>query len=131
MTPMIEYGEELPFKTTQIFTTDQDQQTTFTVSVFAGQRVLSKDNLLLGKFDLIGIPPAQKGEAQIEVTFEIDEDSILKVTGVVKDVIESGTISLTYDMKNLSSVEIEKMFEDAEKFEEKDREIKQPLNANY
>lgn len=92
---------------------------------------MSKDNNQLGKFDLSGIPPAARGVPQIEVTFEIDENSILTVTGVEKGVGKSETISITNDMGRLSKSEIEEMIKSAEKFEEEDRKIKERIDAKH
>ena len=95
MTPIIQRGTIIPTKKSQTFTTYQDQQTTVTVAVYEGERAMTKDNNMLGRFDLNGIPPAARGVPQIEVTFEIDENSILTVTGVEKGIGKSETISIT------------------------------------
>jgi heat shock protein 5 len=84
MTKIINRGTVIPTKKSQVFTTYQDQQNTVTIAVYEGERPLVKDNHLLGKFDMTGIPPAPRGVPQIEVTFEIDENSILKVSAVDK-----------------------------------------------
>ena len=90
-----------------------------------------KDNHQLGKFDLNGIPPAARGVPQIEVTFEIDENSILTVTGVEKGVGKSETISITNDKGRLTKEEIEKMIQDAEKFADEDKAIKERIDAKH
>ena len=90
-----------------------------------------KDNHQLGKFDLTGIPPAARGVPQIEVTFEIDENSILTVTGVEKGVGKSETISITNDKGRLTKEEIEQMIADAEKFADEDKAVKERIDAKH
>jgi len=85
----------------------------------------------LGKFDLTGIPPAQRGVPQIEVTFEIDENSILTVSGVEKGTGKAETISITNDKGRLTKEEIEKMIADAEKFADEDKAIKEKIDAKH
>jgi heat shock protein 5 len=85
----------------------------------------------LGKFDLSGIPPAQRGVPQIEVTFEIDENSILTVSGVEKGTGKAETISITNDKGRLTKEEIEKMIADAEKFADEDKAIKEKIDAKH
>merc|ERR1712166_512316 len=84
LSKIINRGTVIPAKKSQTFTTNQDQQTTVTIAVFEGERALVKDNHQLGKFDVNGIPPAPRGTPQVEVTFEIDENSILTVKATEK-----------------------------------------------
>merc|ERR1712157_278016 len=131
MSKIINRGTVIPAKKSQTFTTYQDQQTTVTIAVFEGERSLVKDNHQLGKFDLTGIPPAARGVPQIEVTFEIDENSILTVTGVEKGVGKAETISITNDKGRLTKEEIEQMISDAEKFADEDKAIKEKIDAKH
>ena len=102
-----------------------------TIAVFEGERAMCKDNNNLGKFDLNGIPPAARGVPQIEVTFEIDANGILTVTGIEKGIGKSETITITNDMGRLSPQEIEEMIKKAEQFEEEDRVIKERVDAKH
>ena len=115
MTKIINRGTVIPTKKSQVFTTYQDQQSTVTIAVYEGERPLVKDNHLLGKFDMTGIPPAPRGVPQIEVTFEIDENSILKVSAVDKGTGKSEKIVITNDKGRLSKEDIERMVKDKEK----------------
>merc|ERR1719498_931978 len=131
MTKVIPRGTVIPAKKAQTFTTNQDQQTTVTIAVFEGERALVKDNHNLGKFDLNGIPPAPRGVPQIEVTFEIDENSILTVSANEKGTGKSETISITNDKGRLTQEEIDQMIKDAEKFAEEHKEIKEKLDPKH
>lgn len=129
MTKIIPRGTIIPTKKSQIFTTYQDKQTQVTINVFEGERAMTRDNHNLGKFDMAGIPPAPKGVPQIEVTFEIDENSIMTVTAADKGTGKQQKITITNESGRLSREEIDRMIADSEKFAEEDKAIKERVDA--
>jgi len=107
MSTIIPRGSFIPTKKSQVFTTYQDNQETVTIQIFEGERPMTKDNHLLGKFDLTGLPKAPRGQPQIEVTFEIDANSILSVSAHDKSSNIKNEITITNDQGRLSKEEIE------------------------
>jgi molecular chaperone DnaK (HSP70) len=131
MTPLIPRGTTIPTKKTEVFSTGSDNQTMCMIKIFEGERALTKDCNKLGEFELTDIPPAPRGVPQIEITYDIDANSILNVMACEKSTGKKKNIVIKNDGNKLSKEEIERMINDAQKYADDDKKMMENIEAKH